>query len=151
MEHPVKIFISYSHKDDSLMEEFNEFLQPLVFSGQIEIWNDKAINAGDLWDDDIKNALKAADIVLLLLSPSFLASTYINRVEIAEAFEQQKSGKKIIPVMLRPCLIDSHIVPGYEYKIADFQGAPKGRKAVILWENHEEAWMDIVKGLMRII
>ena len=147
----VKLFISYSHKDEALMEELMEFLQPLIFAKRISLWNDKAITVGELWDEAIKKALSDADIIIVLLSPSFLASSYINGVEITGALEMQKAGKKIVPVMLRPCDVESHIVPGYKYKISDFQGLPKGFKPIIKWETHEDGWIDVVQGLKRIL
>lgn len=151
---PVKIFISYSHKDEALMEEFFEFLQPLKYAGKIDIWNDKAIGVGDVWDEEIKAALEAAKIIIFLISPSFLASTYINRVEIARAFELRRDPTKkaiIIPLMLRPCDLDSHIVPNEQYKISDFQGLPKHMKPIIKWETHEDGWIDATLGLKNLI
>src|SRR4051812_24277230 len=141
---PVKIFISYSHKDEALMEELHEFLQPLKIAGKITIWNDKAIVVGDLWDNAIKKALNEVDLILLLLSPSFLASSYVNSTEIEMAFELQKQGKvKLIPVMLRPCDVDSHIVPNQQYKISDFHSLPKNRLPIIKWETHEDGWINV--------
>jgi len=151
---PVKIFLSYSHKDEALMEELFEFLQPLVIAEKIKIWHDRAIDVGSLWDDEIKNALDQSDIIILLLSPSFLASSYINSKEIKKAFELRRTAKgklSIVPVMVRPCDLQSHIVPNETYTIADFQGLPKNMLPVIKWETHEDAWIDVVAGLKKII
>lgn len=151
---PVKIFISYSHKDEALMEEFFEFLQPLKYAGRIDIWSDRAIGVGNVWDEEIKAALEASKIIILLISPSFLASTYINRVEITRAFELRKDPEKkaiIVPLMLRPCDLDSHIVPNEEYKISDFHGMPKNMKPIIKWETHEDGWIDAVISLKALI
>lgn len=147
----VNIFMSYSHKDEELMEELVEFLQPLVHSEKIELWNDKAIRVGDLWNESIKKALHEADIILFLLSPSFLASTYVNRVEIADAFGRW-NGKEavLVPVMLKPCDINSHIVPDEKYIISDIQGLPSGMKPVTQWPDRGQAWMNVVEGLKRV-
>jgi TIR domain-containing protein len=149
---PPSIFISYSHKDEALVEELLEFLQPLKIAGRITLWNDRAIDIGQLWDEEIKKALHAANIILLLLSPSFLASSYINRVEISGALENRREKKAwVIPVMLRPCDLESHIVPGEKYQIKDFLGLPKDMQPVIKWETHEDAWIDVINGLKRVI
>ena len=149
---PVNIFISYAHADEQLMEELFEFMQPLQMSGSINIWNDKAIAVGDLWDNDIKKALVETDIVLFLISAAFLASTYINKTEIVNTMQQQKEGKTVlVPVMLKPCDLKSHIVAGEQYQISDFQGLPKGMKPVIKWEPKEDAWMNITNGLKPVI
>jgi len=149
---PIKFFISYSHKDEALMEEFFEFIQPLIQSGIINVWNDKAIVVGDIWDQEIVKALDECDIVVFLLSPSFLASTYINKTEIRHAFELRNQEKvKLIPIMLRPCDVESHIVPNEQYRIKDFQGLPKAMKPIIKWETHEDGWIDVVNGIKRLI
>ena len=148
---PVKIFISYSHKDESLMDEFTEFLQPLVIAQRIKLWNDKGIPVGSVWDEEIKKALEDTDILLFMLSPSFLASSYINSIEITNAFELRKRGVKLIPIMLRPCDLESHIVPNEKYKISDFQGLPRGFKPIVKWETHEDGWIEVVNGLKQVI
>lgn len=149
---PVNIFISYAHADELLMEELFQFMQPLQMSGNINIWNDKAIEVGNLWDNDIKKALANADIVLFLISAAFLASTYINKTEIVNTMQQQKEGSTVlVPVMLKPCDLQSHIVPGEQYQISDFQGLPKGMKPVTKWEARDDAWMNVVTGLKPVI
>ena len=152
MPDPVNLFVSYSHKDESLMEELFEFLQPLSMAGKIAIWNDRAIPVGDLWDDRIKQALANAEIIVLLISSSFLASTYINGVEISQAMElRREKGTRIIPVMLRPCDLQSHIVPNERHTIADFKGLPRDMKPITSWSSHEEAWLDVATGLKPVI
>ena len=69
-----------------------------------------------------------------------------------ECHKEQNQGKvKLIPIMLRPCDIDSHIVPNEKYKISDFQGLPKNMIPIIKWETHEDGWIDVVNGLKRVI
>lgn len=150
---PVNIFMSYSHADEALMKELVEFLQPLVNSKKIELWSDEGILVGDVWDDSIKNALHEADMILFLLSPSFLASTYVNGVEIAEAFRRWDQGRgelTLVPVMLRPCGVNDHVIPGETYQIKDIQGLPTGMKPVSRWGDRGEAWMNIAEGLKRV-
>lgn len=152
MPEPVNLFISYSHKDEPLMAELFEFLQPLTISGKIATWNDRAIPVGEVWDDQIRQALEKAEMILLLISPSFLASSYINGVEISRSLQLRREKKtRIIPIMLRPCDLQSHIVPGEKYTIADFQGLPKDMRPVTSWGSHEEAWLNVATGLKPVI
>jgi hypothetical protein len=97
---------------------------------------------------------------LFLLSPSFLASSYINRVEIMGAVQNWQARKtRLIPIMLRPCDLQSHIVPGIQgengsgepVKISSFLGLPKDMRPVIKWETHEDAWIDVTNGLKRVL
>ena len=73
---PKKLFISYSHKDDSHREELEERLAMLKRNNIVSVWHDRKILAGEEWKDKIDENLESADIILFLISPSFLASNY---------------------------------------------------------------------------
>ena len=48
--------------------------------------------------------LDAADVILLLISPDFIASDYCYEREMKRAMERhRKSEARVIPVILRPC------------------------------------------------
>src|SRR4051812_16033184 len=123
---PVKLFISYAHEDEKFKDELLIYLNPLKRSGKIAIWSDRAILVGNKWSEEIKAALDNCEIMLLLISPFFLASDYINDVEISRAMERHKQGKlRFIPIMLTECELSSHIIPNEKDKISDFQGLPQ--------------------------
>ena len=48
----------------------------------MDSWNDRRILAGQQWDQTIKQALEAAEIIVLLVSESFLRSDYVQHQEI---------------------------------------------------------------------
>ena len=48
----------------------------LRWSGLISEWNDRDIDAGQEWAKEIDHNLCSADIILLLVSASFIASEY---------------------------------------------------------------------------
>lgn len=145
---PVKVFISYARKDESFKDELLEFLAPLQNAGEIKIWHDRTLVVGDAWDEEIVNALNESEIIIFLMSSSFLASEYINKVEILKAMERHKTKEiRIVPIMLRDCDMQSHIIPDYKYKIADFHGLPTNMKPINKWEPRDDGWMDVVRGL----
>lgn len=145
---PVKVFVSYAHKDEAYKDELLEHLSGLRRQGFIEQWTDRAILAGDKWDDSIRKSLAEAQVVLFLVSPSFLASDYIQDNEIRIALErnrpQEHGGVKIVPVPIRNCDIDSS-------PLKDFQSAIGDLKPVSAWSNRDEAWMDVVNKLKIMI
>ena len=102
---PLKLFISYAHKDEPLLRELEKHLTVLRRNGVIEPWYDREINPGAEWKGEIDDRLGEADIVLLLVSPDFLASDYCMDVEMKRAMEQHAAGEAtVVPVILRPCL-----------------------------------------------
>lgn len=140
------LFISYAHKDSSYKEELVSHLKALERKGQINIWEDGAIIAGTDWDVTIKQHLAAADIVLFLISADFINSDYIDRVEVKEAIANHQAGKQIlIPIVIRACDFSSFD------QLSRFQALPSHAKPVSSWANRDEAWLDVVKGLKRVI
>ncbi len=72
----VKVFYSYSHKDEKLRDTLQEHLALLKRDGVISEWHDRGIGAGREWAGEIDEHLKTADVILLLVSSSFIASDY---------------------------------------------------------------------------
>ena len=99
-----ELFISYSRKDRAFLERFWTHLSPLETLYGLQRWDDSRIQPGDIWLDEIEQALARAQVALLLVSPDFLASDFIRRKELPCLFEAaQNDGLKILWVPLLPC------------------------------------------------
>ena len=97
----VNIFISYSHRDEELRDELEIHLKLLNRQGVIRTWYDREISAGEEIDSRISTELEKADIILLLVSPYFLASDYCYEVEMQRAMERHREGSaRVIPVLV---------------------------------------------------
>ena len=70
----VELFYSYAHEDESFRDEIEKHLSILKRNGLIVAWHDRRIGAGDEWRDQIDAHARSAGIILLLISPDFLAS-----------------------------------------------------------------------------
>lgn len=70
------VFFSYTHHDESMRDELEIHLAMLKRQGLIEAWHDRRIGAGNEIDHTINVHLESANIILLLVSPHFLASDY---------------------------------------------------------------------------
>jgi hypothetical protein len=61
------------------------------------------ISAGTEWEYEINTHLNAAQIVLMLVSPDFMASDYCYGIEMVQAMKRHDSGEVcVIPIILRP-------------------------------------------------
>lgn len=140
-----KVFMSYSHKDEELRDQLEVQLAMLKREGLVEVWHDRRMLAGDRLDWTIDKNLNEADIILLLLSPDFLASDYCYKMEKATALSRAQSGEaRLISVVLRPC----------DWKHTDlpkFVMTPKDAKPITMWANRDEAFLDVVQEIRRAI
>ena len=99
-----ELFFSYSHRDEVVRDELETHLVMLKRQDVIETWHDRRIVAGDEFDGQISEHLENADIILLLVSPYFLASNYCYDVEMKRAMERHEQGTaRVIPVITDPC------------------------------------------------
>src|SRR6266571_8771379 len=106
----VDIFYSYSHKDEDLRNKLVEHLSTLRRQGYINEWYDRQILAGTDWAQEIDAHLNSASLVLLLISPSFIASDYCYSIEMQRALERHEAGEScVIPILLKP--VDWHGTP----------------------------------------
>ena len=133
------VFFSYSHVDESLRDQLEVHLAMLKNQGLIEAWHDRRIKAGDEFGNSISAQLEQADVILLLVSPEFLASKYCYEIEMARAMERHDAGDaRVIPVILRHC--DWHAAP-----FGKLLAAPRDGKPVKSWPDIDEAFFDVVK------
>jgi hypothetical protein len=140
----VEVFYSYSHKDARLRDALEEHLALLERQGVISDWYDRDISAGDEWAGAIDEHLKTADLILLLVSVSFLASDYCYDCELKTAMERHEAGDaRVVPVILQPC--DWTTAP-----FSKLQALPKDARPVTKWRNRAEAFTNVAEGIRRV-
>ena len=141
----VSLFLSYSHKDEHLKAELDSHLSTLKRMGFIDVWNDRKINPGDDWENEIDENLEGSDIIVCLISSDFVNSDYCYSKELERALEKHNNEEAIVvPIVIRPVVWN--ILP-----IGKIQGLPKDGKAVTSWNNMDEAFEDVVKGLLKVV
>jgi TIR domain len=144
-EAPLSIFISYAHEDEPLRQQLESHLSLLRRQGWIADWHDRQILAGGEWARAIDQHLETASIILLLISPDFLASDYCYNVEMQQALKRHKRGEaRIIPIILRPCHWE-------EPPISTLHALPTENKPVTTWVNRDEAWLDVEQGIRKVV
>ena len=99
----IKLFYSYAHVDKALRDELEIHLSGLKRQYRLINWYDRQILPGENWEQAIDNNLATADLILLLISPHFMASNYCYGKEMQSALERHKTGTcRVIPILLRP-------------------------------------------------
>jgi small GTP-binding protein len=139
---PLKIFISYSHKDETFKDELVTMLAGLQRRGIVDAWQDRRLEAGDEWYKSIQDAMNDCDLALLLVSPDYLASGFIQEEEQPMLLQcRHELQLRVIPIIVRPCTWQS------EPALKDLQALPKDGKAVITFSkehgDRDQVWTEI--------
>src|SRR5262245_26207790 len=138
-----KLFFSYSHRDSDLRDELEVHLAALKREGVLEMWHDRRIDVGKEFDNEISHYLEDADIILLLISPYFIASDYCYEIEMTRAMERHKTGKaRVIPVILEPC--DWEKLPFGKLLVIPTDG-----KAISKFPNKHDGFLQITRAIRK--
>lgn len=141
----VELFYSYSHKDEKPRNELEKHLSILKRQGIISEWHDRKISAGTEWAEQIDKHLENAQIILLLVSSDFLASDYCYDKELKIALERHERGEaRVIPIIIRSVDWDGS-------PFGKLQALPVDAKPVTSWDEQDEAFTNIVKGIRQAI
>lgn len=146
MASDIKIFISYSHKDEDLRLELEGHLAFLSEYGN-PIWYDRMITAGSAWANEIDVNLNTCNIILLLISADFLRSRYCYEIEFKRAIERYKAGEVVvIPIIMRDVYWEFGELKG-------LQALPKDGKAVTShhWDNKDAAFRNVAEGVRKVV
>ncbi|MBO0794057.1 MAG: TIR domain-containing protein [Ktedonobacteraceae bacterium] len=128
-----------------MRQQLETHLSLLRRQGLIDDWHDRQIMPGTRRVAEINAHLETAQLILLLISPDFLASDYYYEIELQRALEREKQGKAhVIPIILRPC--DWHEAP-----FAYLSCLPHGGKPITTWDNQDKVLQDITSDIRRII
>ena len=99
------VFISYCRVDHEWKERVSTFMQSMRRHGHFDYstWDDGEIKISDDWKNQIFDSINQAKVAILLISPDFLASRFINDVEVPHILERKETnGLIVVPVIVRP-------------------------------------------------
>ena len=145
----VKLFCSYSHKDTRYREELDAHLANLRAQGAV-IWHDRLIKPGADWAQEIDDNLKAADLVLLLVSADFMASQYCMGIEFKGALARHDGPEpiKVVAVLVRECDLEGAPFERLQMLPTSSQGRLKSVKQ---WADRDAAWTEVVVGIRKVL
>ncbi len=91
MQTPVKVFLSYAHRDGAVARELG---RALLDSG-IDVDFDTGIPIGSDWGSYLRRVMGAADVVIILMTAAALGSPAV----MSEVGAAIATGKIIIPIL----------------------------------------------------
>ncbi len=142
---PLAVFCSYAHEDEAFLQRLHIHLATLKRQNLITTWYDRQILPGDNWSQEIDANLEQSSLILLLVSPDFIASKYCYDIEMKRALEREEAKEaRVVPLLLRPC--DWQHTP-----LARLQFLPQDGKPLSQQPDQDQAWTDITAGLRRVL
>jgi chaperonin GroEL len=147
MEKSLQVFCCYAREDQPFLMTLKKHLLPLQREGLITVQADIDISPGEEWEQKIGYYLNTAQIILLLLSPDFMASDYCYSKEMKRAMERHGLGEAyVIPIILRP----TH---WSQTMLGKLQALPTNAEPLTSrhWDTPDEAFFDVVGGIEKAV
>jgi hypothetical protein len=142
---PLELVCIYANaiQDARLFYQLGKHLDPLQREGIITVWDPSQTITGMEVEEEVNLQIDEADIILLLISPDFLASDYTYSLTM-KALKRHDAGEaRVIPVLLRP-------VGWLDTPISKLQLLPQNRRPVSKWPDLDSAFSNIVASIRRI-
>lgn len=143
----IAIFYCYAPEDERYCKELEKQLavmrrKKIITSYGLNI----QIQAGAVTRDETDRALETADVVLLLVSPDFIASDRLYEEQVKPALLQREAGAKtVIPILVRDTA---------EWQDSEFGklfALPRGGKPIKAWGNADAAFASIAVDIRRVV
>jgi TIR domain len=142
----IKIFYCYDVEDEAFLTTLEKHLKRLKNPLQIITWWEGRIPGGAHRQREIDKQLRESDVVLLLVSPDFLASDHCVMIQ-QQVLERRKTDKSfsVVPIILRPVELDDNGT------FDGLQQLPKNKLPISRWEDEDEAWLGVQRGVVEVV
>ncbi len=156
-ELPITIFMAYTREDNEMQRRIELELNTLQQQGLSIDWDKSEITEAIEWEIDIEDPLNTYNLVLLLVSPNFVGSTYCYSDRMKRAIVRHQEGAWICPILLRPCrwegapfgpegIRNSGITLKHPLPVLPSDSVP-----VTKWPDLDDAYLNISKGIERAV
>jgi internalin A len=140
-----RLFVSYSSRDAKQLDELLVYLKVLRNEGLVETWHDRCLTAGQDWDHVIRRELESADVVLFLVSKNFLATDYVQDVEVTRAVERADAGGAVVV----PIILEGF---GFQQsRLAKYTALPAKAKPIRDARAPRKSWEAVAEGLRKVL
>ncbi len=145
MPDAIDVFISYAPQDAEHLAALTGHLTPLRRQGMIATWDAHDLQPGDDHAAETAKHLERADLVLFLVSVSFLESDDLWEDQLQQALARRAShGTQVVPIIVRPVDWESS-------ELGKLEALPAGGRPITRWDDADAAWTDVVRSLRRML
>lgn len=142
---PIELFIFYAQSDWVLMKTLEGALLPFVPEGLLQPWQSWAIDGEFGWTTELETRFQSSALVLVLLSPAFLAVGTEQHPQIHQVKDRMSAGTvRVVPILLKPG-------NWWGSPFRTLQLLPRDATAIASWPNPAEAFAEITRNLRRVL
>jgi WD40 repeat protein len=138
---PTQIVCIYAQRDERFYRELQTHLSLWQREGHIQ-WLET--RGGSHTEQVVHAHLRQADLILLLLSPSFLAQDLCYSAMKVALQEQVNRQIPVVPLLARTC-------NWKESAAGTLKALPDNERPIALWSHPEQAYENIREGLARLV
>ncbi len=142
-----KVFIAYESQDEAALKHLLSQLSPLERNGKMETWHNGLVAAGSERELVILEQLKQSDLILLLVSSTFIASDFFYNTFLPQAIHCAENPKvHLIPIITKSCMWEDTL-------LQKFVALPPRKVPIVSnkWGTLEEPYVQIVQAIKRLI
>jgi internalin A len=139
-EASARVLVCYSHEDERSLKELSALLTPLERQAVIEFWDDTRIV-----DKQLFGAVDRAEVIVFLVTQSFLRSRFVRDAFVSRALERDREGfAHAVAVIVGPC--------DWERFLREVQVFPRDGKAIISLPlaRRTAAWAQAAREIARV-
>lgn len=144
MSDKIEIFICYSHEDRTWLIELENALSAMERQGLIKILHDLNIPAGSNQEDEMNRLLKAAPLILLMVSSDSIASEQWYKIAERAIEKSRRKEAHVVPILLH--------ASDWEHTIfGKLTPLPTNGRPMSTWANRNAAFLDVTRGIRKIV
>jgi TIR domain len=139
----MEVFIVYAANsaDEGHRENLEKHLSVLTRQQEIVLRHERLVTADKDTQAELKGMLDGADVIVLLLSPDFIASDFCYNDQMSVAMKRQRDHTaRVIPVLVGSCYWEP--LPFSELKVL-----PASRKAITSHPDEASAWTEVAREI----
>ncbi|GCE30608.1 hypothetical protein KDA_60920 [Dictyobacter alpinus] len=143
----ISIFVSYANEDKEIYERLDKHFTTMKRLGIIKLTRFDNALAGQFSEQRLTEYLNAADIVLFLVSPDFIASDSLYENELKPAIARRDQGLTwVIPILIKPTANWEE-----DKNFVGLLALPRNHKPISAWADRDSALLEVAQEVRNVI
>lgn len=144
LHNTIEIFCSCAPEDQKYLEQLKIHLVLLERQHLVRLWEKSQVLPGTEWETEYNKHLNSAQILLFLISPSFLSSSFCYYA-IDQALRLANQKKIVVlPVLLHPTSLQGTFLERLQY-------LPHDGRPIVQQRNRDEAFVEVADAIKKLI